>query len=412
MKTKTIWTLTLLLAMGAFLAVATPAVAQDGDDVLPALDTCESCGSVGVFDGDLCSHCVPADADADAGDIELKTCRMCQTDSAFEGRVCNECGEAVRAKMAEHGGMREHECSGDDCGMCKRMKAMREGMAARGEGKACGKCEKEGKECKCPKRGGEGMRGQGREWKPRELTEEQKAELTTYLEDSFPDTLVDLNDLKESDADKAKRGEMMLFFAYKATQELPEDLQDVAFGNMLGKYEIMQLAKQYKAAEDDETKEALKAELKELLDANFDGDQKLKEYHLDQMEARLEEARTKVADRAEKKDEVVDEQLEDILSGKHPRMREHDCKGDDCGECKRMKAGHGMMMPGRGEGHEGMKSMREHECSGDDCEKCKRMKAMKEAMETRGDHDDDAEGDHDDDGDAKTYATPKADDED
>jgi len=167
-----------------------------------------------------------------------------------------------------------------------------------------------------------------REWK---LSAEDRAEITTFLEDNFPKTLEHLQEVRSEDPGRARRGEIMLFALYKMTGEYPEDLQVVAFGNTLRRHAIGKLAKEYRETEDEETKEEIKAELKEKIEESFDADIQLKKYHLEQAEAKVDEMRERLEAHESDKDAEVAKTLERVLSGERPERPRpmHDQDSDE-----------------------------------------------------------------------------------
>jgi hypothetical protein len=291
MKTYGLFSRTWLVALVVFIAtsVAAPRAFADAKP-------CPQCGHTSDFEGELCDHCAPA-SDPEP---QPKTCEKCGAEGDFPGKLCDHC-KPPRPCEEEGQPHRDRPYNTQDG----------------------------------PRPRPDGPRG---DWT---LSEEDKAELTTFLETNFPETLEHLQEVRTEDPDRAKRGEVMLFALYKMTQDYPEDLQIVAFGNILRRHEIGKLAKEYRETDDEETKEQIKAELKEKIEASFDADIQLKKYQLEQAEAKVEEMRERLEAHESEKEAEVAKTLERVLSGERPDrprpMHNHECAGPDCETCKHLR---------------------------------------------------------------------------
>lgn len=150
----------------------------------------------------------------------------------------------------------------------------------------------------------------------RALTEEQEAELLDALGSRFPHRREELLKLKEEKPDLYPHIMGRLWHWYQEWQRLPDDAKEFAMLEQELNIQAIKLARAWHNAEPEE-QEAIEKKLREVLREKFDASQKVREVRLAAMQKQIEELRKENAERSEKRDEIIEEQLTRALSDPH-----------------------------------------------------------------------------------------------
>jgi len=150
------------------------------------------------------------------------------------------------------------------------------------------------------------------------LAPEQEAELLAMLKDKRPDDYNRLVRLRDENPRDYRWALGAMWRAYQQYRNLPADMQKVADQAQQARIKAWRLSREMRAAKDDESKTRLRAELTETLQIEFDAEQKMREYHLAQLEEQIKRLAAEVKERAQQRDHVIEENLTRLLEAQKP----------------------------------------------------------------------------------------------
>lgn len=165
---------------------------------------------------------------------------------------------------------------------------------------------------------GDGRHG-GRQLEP--LSEDQQAELLEALGSRFPKRRQELLQLREDHPDHFQQVTARLWRWYQEWKLLPAEAQETAMLEQELKIQAIQLVRQWREAKDPDEKKALRLKLRDVLTKKFQASQELREKRLAAMQDQIKQLRAENADRTESRDEIIDEQVDQILASPHGRGR-------------------------------------------------------------------------------------------
>ncbi len=153
------------------------------------------------------------------------------------------------------------------------------------------------------------------------VTEAQEAELLKALDEESPDEARQLRKLKEENPRAYRWALSSAWKSYLGWKDLPGDVRKAHLTQARVRVEAIRVSRELLAAQDPAQKEKLRARLAELLGQEFDAEQKLREYRLGQLEEQLRRLRAELKDRADRRAQVIERMVGDLLAGKiRPRV--------------------------------------------------------------------------------------------
>jgi len=192
-------------------------------------------------------------------------------------------------------------------------------------------------------RGPRGRRGFGRDRSgedgPRErrrpgamlwnrMTDEEKEEVKAFVAEYYPEVS---EALESSDEDGGRprmdrKNARMLPEILRMHQLSIDDPQmfEIKMAEQKSRFQLRQLVREYRQADDESTKEELSAKIRPLVVAAFDAQQSRMEQEVTRLEKRLEGLRRHIAKRADNRDEEIEQAFNDVLDGKAPKDERFD----------------------------------------------------------------------------------------
>jgi hypothetical protein len=155
--------------------------------------------------------------------------------------------------------------------------------------------------------------GRGNRDRRRELNEEEIEEVLDFIQAHWPEYHSRLLDVRENNP---RRFRMMIRAAAHRMEQfegMSEQEREARIRQSKVKVEIYRLSAAYREADNETTKNALREEIRLRVAEAFDLDQKLREYGLARLEAQLRELRKELQSRAERREAIIAEHMEDIL---------------------------------------------------------------------------------------------------
>ncbi|NBB96428.1 MAG: hypothetical protein GVY16_11915 [Planctomycetes bacterium] len=154
------------------------------------------------------------------------------------------------------------------------------------------------------------------------MTDEQVADVLEFVKAHWPEYHTRLRQVRR---ENPRRFRMMIRAAahrMKQFTSLSEEEREARIRESKLKIEIYRLSKQYRSAETDERKQAIRAELKQTVGEAFDVEQTVREYSLQRLESQLRQLRRDLGKRAERRDEIISERVEDIIRARYRVFRD------------------------------------------------------------------------------------------
>ena len=148
------------------------------------------------------------------------------------------------------------------------------------------------------------------------LTAEQEFELLEALGSRFPHRREELLQLKQDKPDLYPHVLGRLWHWYEEWQRLPDDAKEFAMTEQELKIQAIKLARQWQEA-DPKDRGPIEEQLRDVLRRKFDVSQRLREVRLAAMQRQIEQLRRENAERAEKRAEIIEEQLTRALTSPH-----------------------------------------------------------------------------------------------
>lgn len=150
------------------------------------------------------------------------------------------------------------------------------------------------------------------------LTPEQEEETLAYVEKVQPDRVENLRRLKNRNPDNYWRFLSRAFREMRYLEDLkesdPERFERVSAERAIDR-QVRDLARQYKNETDSAEKSSIEAEIKTLLDQQFEYRQTHRNEEIDRLEKKLAELKANNQERIDNKDEIIKRRLEELLGG-------------------------------------------------------------------------------------------------
>ena len=198
-------------------------------------------------------------------------------------------------------------------------------------------------------------RGGGRVWE--HLSEEKREKVLDFLAEHFPMRYEELMRVQETDPELFKRHisraapEMLRML--NQSEDDPE-MFELTMQEQENRFRMRRLLRRYNSAEDEADKVALEEDIRELVEGQFDIQQKRMEQEIEHLDHRMDELRRRLEDRATDRDNWIEQHLEKLLSGefrqrrgdgprgKGPRQRDSLRRRDGAGEGDGLREGSGL----------------------------------------------------------------------
>ena len=161
---------------------------------------------------------------------------------------------------------------------------------------------------------------------PAQLTAEQEDELLGAIEHRFPHRHRQLVELKESNPERYHEVIAQWWHRYQDWQEMGEELGELAAAKQELAIRSLRLARLWRQAADADEKEEIAERLRSVLAEKFDVEQLYHEKRLQEMQEQIENLRTQLASRAQRRDEIIQQELDRKLDG------DDSADNDDLGE--------------------------------------------------------------------------------
>ncbi len=155
--------------------------------------------------------------------------------------------------------------------------------------------------------------GRGHRQRRAELNEEEIEEVLDFIQTHWPEYHSRLLDVRENNP---RRFRMMIRAAAHRMEQfegMSEEEREARIRLSKVKVEIYRLSAAYREANNETTQNALREEIRQSVAEAFDLDQKLREYGLARLEAQLRELRKELQSRTQRREEIIDERVNDIL---------------------------------------------------------------------------------------------------
>ena len=158
------------------------------------------------------------------------------------------------------------------------------------------------------------------------LSEEERAEIRKMMAEEFPDRFQEVLELEDSAPDLFGRhlGRMLpeIMRLRELKQNDPEAFE-ARVKEKRAEFRLRRLARQYQFAEDAD-RDRLETEIRKLVEELFDLRQKRAQSEIHHLEQRLDQLARRMEERENKRDQLVERQMQDILAGRLPPPAEED----------------------------------------------------------------------------------------
>jgi len=154
----------------------------------------------------------------------------------------------------------------------------------------------------------------GRPKAPPAPSAERIEQLLERMKTEQPEMYEHLMRLRGSDRRSFRRAIAGIDRLVRRLEELPRELREVVVQQRRDRIARLRLVRQYRAAADPARREAIQAEIRRLVGRMFDADQKIKEHKVEQLARELEQLKADLADRASRREELIDKTVERLLT--------------------------------------------------------------------------------------------------
>lgn len=162
---------------------------------------------------------------------------------------------------------------------------------------------------------GEAFGGGRRHRRPERLTEEQQAELLAAMQKHYPEAAKHLAELKERNPRRYRVAMAMLWRRHQQLQAMPAEQREAVVQEKRLRVKIARLQRALEAATDSAERERLGKQLAEAVGELFDVEQTRFRQRLARLEAHVKRLREELADRQERRDEIIAERVEALREG-------------------------------------------------------------------------------------------------
>ena len=148
------------------------------------------------------------------------------------------------------------------------------------------------------------------------VNEQQEAELLGALADKRPDEARRLRKLKEENPREYRFALVAAWKQYQTWKDLPPEVQKMFASQQQARLDAWRVSRDFFSAKDPNQKERIRARLMEILGVEFDAEQGVREFRLGQLEDQLKRLRAELRDRADRRAQVIEQNLQDLLASK------------------------------------------------------------------------------------------------
>jgi len=158
----------------------------------------------------------------------------------------------------------------------------------------------------------------------RDITDENVAEIMKFVGENMPWMKADLEKMRDADAGRFRQISRHLRFEIAQLRRLKEQDPDAfrrAIEEKQLRFRSLELAAKVRAAADPKERNALRGELRGVLDRLFDAETATRAAQIRALESRLQALQKELQDRAAARREIVDKRLEEILKPRPENQR-------------------------------------------------------------------------------------------
>jgi gas vesicle protein len=148
------------------------------------------------------------------------------------------------------------------------------------------------------------------------VTDQQEADLLRALEEKRPEEAKALKKLKEESPREYRIQLAEAYKNYQFVKDMPPEIQRAHETQVRVRVEAWRTSREYLAAVDPALKDRLHSRLQELLGQEFDADQTIRDYRLNQLEEQLKQLRAELKERADRRSQVIGQSLQELLAAK------------------------------------------------------------------------------------------------
>jgi hypothetical protein len=145
------------------------------------------------------------------------------------------------------------------------------------------------------------------------ITDEQERELLDVLKERMPERFTRLQKLKEESPRMYATSMREIWRWYSGWKTAPRDVQDAFVASQQAQIRISQVVRQIESAPAGE-RARLRDELRAAVGAEFNADQKIRQYRLGQLQEQLTKLREQMQQRAAQRDRFIDERIDRLLN--------------------------------------------------------------------------------------------------
>lgn len=159
------------------------------------------------------------------------------------------------------------------------------------------------------------------------LSDEQEAELLEVLREHQPGHYRQLTELRDSDPRRYRSALMSAWRWYQRWKVLPEEVQEASNAARNARITVFRIMRELRDTADPQARRQLLRELREAVRQEFQAEQIVREYRLEQLEAELERLREELKHHRENAEELIEERVERYVEVSARRAGRSD--GDD-----------------------------------------------------------------------------------
>jgi hypothetical protein len=148
-----------------------------------------------------------------------------------------------------------------------------------------------------------------------QLSHAQERELLQVIRRRFPHRYEQLTELRENNADRYHQVMARWYRRYEQWQAMGPEIQRLEMTRQELEIQSTQLVQRWRQAPDDDAKQQIEAELRQVLTKRFDIEHELHAKRLEQMAQQLEQLRQEHAERGERRSEIIQQELNSLLRG-------------------------------------------------------------------------------------------------
>ena len=156
------------------------------------------------------------------------------------------------------------------------------------------------------------------------LTDEQETELLAAIKERQPETYRRLMESKEANPMRFRLALRSMWPWFQRYKNAPRDIQKAMMDEGDARVETWRLIKALGQAKDGPEKTKLISELNEAVSKQFNAEQALREYRLNELEQQISHLREELEQRRSQRDQIMKDRVEELLrASTQPALREH-----------------------------------------------------------------------------------------